>query len=627
MKKITLLIAMLCSLSAFSMRYLVQLGIEGDQKWRAVAEGETLADLSVLSQDLQQWFAATTMAAGDEVWIAGGTYVVNAGIVLKDGVNMYGGFSGTETSVSQRIVGNLPWDFSKPTIIDYNLISPATTGLNCPAAFVNVTVVDGLHITKVAKALTTGNGAMGSIIGTITLKNCKFYDNTFTRNSGTTTVSGGIFARTGSKIENCYFYNNQTLSGDANISNIRGAALSVAGDVSIKGCTFENNTSISNAGAAIIMSNTANHSGGGTFENCIFKNNTAGSNGGAIHSAISQNQTANFSLKNCQFIGNTATSAPAINITNVSFNNNVSIEGCLLAGNIATTGVGAVYIAPNAKILVKYIKNCIFRDNKTNTAGNAGAALNLNSPTTVSNCVFANNTGLSTLNLGIAKDSVYNCTFVNNESEATGAALNIANVDATFKNNIFWGNTTNNINPGTGVLTTGYNAFDKDESTQVWFGEGSINTLTASNTFVMPTSYIGVATTDTQKSEAAAANWSLKNGAPAINSGTTIAAVTTDINGGARPAGSGYDMGAYEFGAISGIRNFEPENVKISISNSMISISSNEITKVSVFNVSGMNIYNSAESKFNHQIQLHSGVYILNIQSQKGIKNQKIVLY
>ena len=39
---------------------------------------------------------------GDEIWVAAGTYPQKSAIALKSGVALYGGFSGTETNVSQR---------------------------------------------------------------------------------------------------------------------------------------------------------------------------------------------------------------------------------------------------------------------------------------------------------------------------------------------------------------------------------------------------------------------------------------------------------------------------------------------------------------------------------------------
>ena len=44
--------------------------------------------------------AIDAAAAGDEVWVAEGTYLENC--TLKDGVSLFGGFAGNETSLSER---------------------------------------------------------------------------------------------------------------------------------------------------------------------------------------------------------------------------------------------------------------------------------------------------------------------------------------------------------------------------------------------------------------------------------------------------------------------------------------------------------------------------------------------
>jgi hypothetical protein len=45
----------------------------------------------------------------------------------------------------------------------------------------------------------------------------------------------------------------------------------------------------------------------------------------------------------------------------------------------------------------------------------------------------------------------------------------------------------------------------------------------------------------------AGANFHLQSGSPAINSGTSLNAPTTDFDGNSRPQGAGYDIGAYEY--------------------------------------------------------------------------------
>ncbi len=44
--------------------------------------------------------ALTTVQSGDQIWVAAGTYVGNFTLAL--GVEVYGGFNGTETELAQR---------------------------------------------------------------------------------------------------------------------------------------------------------------------------------------------------------------------------------------------------------------------------------------------------------------------------------------------------------------------------------------------------------------------------------------------------------------------------------------------------------------------------------------------
>lgn len=67
---------------------------------------QTGANWAEAFTDLQQALAAAT--TGDTIWVAAGTYKPTAttdrtvSFVLKDGVALYGGFSGTETDLEDR---------------------------------------------------------------------------------------------------------------------------------------------------------------------------------------------------------------------------------------------------------------------------------------------------------------------------------------------------------------------------------------------------------------------------------------------------------------------------------------------------------------------------------------------
>jgi hypothetical protein len=65
------------------------------------------------------------------------------------------------------------------------------------------------------------------------------------------------------------------------------------------------------------------------------------------------------------------------------------------------------------------------------------------------------------------------------------------------------------------------------------------------NTVLFPSN--NITTTNPLFVDPANANFQLQSNSPAIDAGTTLAHVTTDIIGVGRPQGSAYDIGAYEF--------------------------------------------------------------------------------
>jgi hypothetical protein len=125
---------------------------------------------------------------------------------------------------------------------------------------------------------------------------------------------------------------------------------------------------------------------------------------------------------------------------------------------------------------------------------------------------------------------VRNCTIANNSGVSTTDGLNITGGTVTLTNNIFANNQRYGINISSVTLTHTYNDFYNNTS-------GNFNGASAST---------GEITTNPQFTNSGTADYSLLYGSPAIDTGTTIGAITTDILGAARPLGAGYDMGCYE---------------------------------------------------------------------------------
>ena len=61
--------------------------------------------------------------------------------------------------------------------------------------------------------------------------------------------------------------------------------------------------------------------------------------------------------------------------------------------------------------------------------------------------------------------------------------------------------------------------------------------------------------------DAAAGDFTPLAGSPAIDAGAFVDQVATDVAGGARPQGAGFDIGAYEFGVGTGLS--APKNLRV----------------------------------------------------------------
>ena len=194
--------------------------------------------------DLQDALAAAR--SGDTIWVAGGTYTPgdsqDSTFSLKNHVEIYGGFAGTETSLSQRDVETNVTILSGE-IGDSELITDNVYHVVTASQTTNTTVLDGFTI--------SGGNASGS-------------------SSGNRDDGGGMFISDGSPIlRNLIFENNNAIAGGG-LYNQSGSS------PSLNNVTFRNNTA-SNGGAIF------NGSSNPTFVDIIFADNSASNNGGAIY--------------------------------------------------------------------------------------------------------------------------------------------------------------------------------------------------------------------------------------------------------------------------------------------------------------------------------------------------------
>ncbi|MCH7870710.1 MAG: right-handed parallel beta-helix repeat-containing protein, partial [Planctomycetes bacterium] len=234
---------------------------------------------------------ALTEAGVDEIWVAEGTYKPHASdrtvaFDLPDGIEVYGGFIGTETARNQRDpVENetiLSGDIDTSGTLDSFHVVTADTR-------VAALVLDGFTITK-----GNADGGTGEVTGggmfirncvNVTIKDCIFVDNFANLQGGAIRVLLSLFgAPSGGSdltIDGCEFNNNET--GDY------GGAIFYWK----QGPTGDHDLTISNSsfdGNKVTDDNFPGHGGAIVVEgaddtvitNTDFTNNFAVDNGGAL---------------------------------------------------------------------------------------------------------------------------------------------------------------------------------------------------------------------------------------------------------------------------------------------------------------------------------------------------------
>lgn len=224
--------------------------------------------------DLQT--AINTAGAGDSIFVAQGLYQPPSGVwyTLKEGVKVYGGFAGTETTVAER---NLSAHYT--SILKGNntrVIYNSNNGLTA------ATLLDGFTIRE---GLAGYGGGMTNSSSSPTISNCSF------------------------------------------IANGGGAVWLGNSSTKMINCIIEDNIGFSiNYGAGVNMAS----SGNAAIINCIISNNT-----GALAGGVYIDDIGPISPKviNCTIIGNTATMAGGAGGIYGTSRTGPTIKNCIVWGN------------------------------------------------------------------------------------------------------------------------------------------------------------------------------------------------------------------------------------------------------------------------------------------------------
>lgn len=278
---------------------------------------------------------------GEEVWVAAGTYKPTAGadrtasFNMKNGVTLYGSFTGTETSVSQRVFTNgltsiLSGEIGVPGIGDncYHVINNFNLD--------NSAVIDGFIIRDANddRTATTTDGLGGGIY-----------------NNGSN--PGNICSPT---IRNCVITNNQAVFG-AGIFNsgYNGGAANPL----ILNCIIADNTAIT-GGGGIDNFGLLNGNASPVITNCVIANNTASQRAGAMYCWGGNNGNASPVILNTIFINNSAIDGGAIvadrlnAVSGSSGSSNPNCKNCIFWENTASGSGPQFFILGGATFTATY---------------------------------------------------------------------------------------------------------------------------------------------------------------------------------------------------------------------------------------------------------------------------------
>ncbi len=403
--------------------------------------------------DLQ---AAINASGGVPIWVAAGTWHPappggnqTATFAIDSNVPLYGGFSGTESSLSERDIAANPTvlsgDLGDDDVLDdfgTNRQDNVQTVMTIGTDINNVTIIDGFTFTgghADGTGTVTADARGGAIYceGMPIFRNCTFTQNFAQSRGGALNAylsSGNV--TDSMHIDLCMFSNN--------LSNSFGGGFhfeSVAPDyiVTLTNSSFTENKGASGGGAVIITRDDNSHA---IVDNCQFIANDGRQSGG-LHMEPEGNECT-YTVSNCIFDGNKATvnPMPFFNtggglwcfFDGAATNSTGVVENCQFTNNVSASlggGMAASFQSSNNSLEVR---DCHFENNSSTevTTGWGGGALSIETFFTPSNAVMR----------------IRNTTFKDNASAGVGGGVDVnyaGDLEVDIQASTFTGNDANGL--------------------------------------------------------------------------------------------------------------------------------------------------------------------------------------
>jgi predicted outer membrane repeat protein len=387
---------------------------------------ETAVDLA------RDYAAQPTTYAPDgfcEVWLLSGDYYLySRGVLsLRNGVKVYGGFSGDETSRRQREWGPA-LDETALSACDAAACSNRLTRIvecdNVGGPCGISSALDGVTIAGATVNAVYVNGQSSGSTNAVVLANLSVSGNTSTGSGGPALSLTG--SKNASKIHNCSFSSNVATNGNGGAVYVNGSAAP-----RFDYCRFDSNTS--SQGGAMYIADSATSvtirdssfsfneaSDGGAIygysasvlaQRTRFDNNWAANYGGAIYFVA--RTSAGQTLRECWFQSNEAGDR------DITF----PVDPCGILSSDSSSQGGAIAVVNGQADVF----NSLFSNNSARTGGalwNSNASnviLNVYGSTFVSNCAAYSTGGPVFFAYGAG--NIYNSIFWNNGDVTTWAPI------------------------------------------------------------------------------------------------------------------------------------------------------------------------------------------------------------